>query len=179
MCRGRSHPLTRITSAARSPTMTARRCGLRCSVRPSPGSLLGPRAQVHLYSLLHSLTKSQFDIPNPGGACSLISSSLHDLDALILCDALNRGVHANGGMEAKKGKIDPYNCCAGANAVMLAAMRLIGAKNATAELKQLSSATNASPRPPTPAAAVLPMLQSSPSGAKVRQVRMRAHFSGG
>ena len=62
---------------------------------------------------------------------------------------------------------------------MLAAMRLIGAKNATAEPKQLSSATNASPRPPTPAAAVLPMLQSSPSGAKVRQVRMRAHFSGG
>ena len=62
---------------------------------------------------------------------------------------------------------------------MLAAMRLIGAKNATAEPKHVSSATDMSPRPPTPAAAVLPMLQSSPSGAKVRQVRMQDHLSRG
>ena len=88
------------------------------------------------------------------------------------------GVHANSGKEAAKEKMNACNCFAGANAAMLAAMRLIGAKNATAEPKQLSSATDASPRPATPAAAVLPMLQSSPSGAKVRQVGMQAHVSG-
>ena len=54
---------------------------------------------------------------------------------------------------------------------MLAAMRCLGAKNATADPRQLAvSATEASPRPPTPGAAVLPLLASSPSGAKVRQV---------
>jgi hypothetical protein len=55
--------------------------------------------------------------------------------------------------------------------MMLAAMRCLGAKNAAADPCQLAaSATEASPRPPTPAAAVLPLLASSPSGAKVRQV---------
>lgn len=55
--------------------------------------------------------------------------------------------------------------------MMLAAMRCLGAKNAAADPCQLAaSATEASPRPPPPAAAVLPLLASSPSGAKVRQV---------
>lgn len=63
---------------------------------------------------------------------------------------------------------------------MLAAMRWLGAKNATAEPMALLSASanggtaaaaEASPRALTPAAAVPPALATSPSGAKVRQVR--------
>ena len=50
---------------------------------------------------------------------------------------------------------------------MLGAMRFVGAKNATAEAKQVSSAGDVCH---TPAAAVLPVVASSPSGAKVRQV---------
>ena len=53
---------------------------------------------------------------------------------------------------------------------MLGAMRFVGAKNATAEAKQLGSAVEMGPGAATPAVAVLPVLASSPSGAKVRQV---------
>lgn len=53
---------------------------------------------------------------------------------------------------------------------MLGAMRFVGAKNAIAEPKQLSSAAEVCPGAPTPAVAVLPVAASSPSGAKVRQV---------
>ncbi len=53
---------------------------------------------------------------------------------------------------------------------MLGAMRFVGAKNATAEPKQASTAADMCPGAPTPAVAVLPAVASSPSGAKVRQV---------
>ena len=53
---------------------------------------------------------------------------------------------------------------------MLGAMRFVGAKNAIAEPKQLSSAAEVCPGAPTPAVAVLPVTATSPSGAKIRQV---------
>ena len=58
---------------------------------------------------------------------------------------------------------------------MLGAMRFVVAKKAIAEPKQLSSAAEVCPGVHKPAVAVLPVAASSPSGAKVRQVRHYGH----